>query len=43
LAANGISLRHSGQVLIVEGASGAGFFNFADSVFKGSTTLFTHK
>ena len=37
LAARGISLRHSGQVFMDDGASGAGFLSLARSVFKGKT------
>jgi hypothetical protein len=37
LAASGISLRHSGQVLVAAGASGAGFLSRAMSAFKGAT------
>jgi hypothetical protein len=36
-AASGISLRHSGQVFMDNGASGAGFLMRASSVFKGRT------
>jgi hypothetical protein len=38
LAANGISLRHSVQVFMEDGASGAGFLSRAMSAFKGNTT-----
>src|ERR1035438_6333602 len=37
LAASGISLRHSGQVFMEDGASGSGFFSRAISEFNGST------
>lgn len=37
LAASGISLKHSGQVLMDGGASDSGFFNRAMRWFNGNT------